>query len=714
MNIETSRRNFLKGAAAAAGALFVGLNTNGIWAQASAEFMPNPFVKVSPDGIVTVILKHLEFGQGTATGLTTLIAEEMDADWAKVAIEFAPADVSKYANTIFGAQTTGGSTSMANSYMQYREAGSVARQLLVAGAAAQWGVPANEITITNSVIQHGEKTANFGEMIPHIPAGLNITPALKDASKFTLIGKDKLPRKDSSGKVDGSAIFAMDVRVPDMVYAVILRSPRFGGTLKSFDDSRARAVPGVLDVKQIPVGVAVIASDTWSAMRGREALSAEWDFASAENRSSSEMDAEYKEALDKDGLVARTAGDTAAAISAANKTIDVEFHAPFLAHGPLETLNCVLQIKDGKVTVWDGSQGPTTVQMAVGGLTGVGQDNVAVNTVYAGGSFGRRGSFLADYQVEAAMVAMALGDGRPVKLVWTRVDDIKGGHFRPMAKHRVRAGIDASGKAVAWHSSMANKSILIGSPLESFLVKDGIDPLSVEGAADTEYAIPNLKVDIRNMQTPVPILWWRAVGHSHSAFAMESAMDMLAEAAGRDSVEFRKELLASAPRHLGVLNLAVEKAGWSNSLPAGWGRGVAVHKSFGSFVAMVAEVSVTDGKVKVERIVAAVDVGVAVNPDVIRAQVEGGIGYGLGHAMRSEITFENGEVVQSTFGDYGSLRMADMPKVETYIVQSTEAPTGIGEPSLPPTAPAVANAIYAATGKRITRMPMIADGVEFA
>jgi isoquinoline 1-oxidoreductase subunit beta len=602
---------------------------------------------------------------------------------------------------------------MANSYMQYREAGSVARQMLVAAAAAQWDVPASEITVINSTIRHGERTAGFGEMVPHVPIGLDIAPAVKDPSNFTLIGKDNLPRKDSAAKINGTAIFAMDVRLPEMVYAVILRSPRFGGTLISFNDSRARAVPGVLDVKQIPIGVAVIATDTWSAMRGRDELSAEWDFENAENRSSAEMEAEYVAALAEDGLVARNDGDISAALSGAANTIDVEFHAPFLAHGPLEPVNCVLQIKDGKVTIWDGAQGPTVTQRAVGGLTGVGQDNVAINTVYAGGSFGRRGSFLADYQVEAAMVAMALGDDRPVKLIWTRVDDIKGGHFRPMAKHRIRAGVDASGKAVAWHSSMANKSILIGSPLEEFLVKDGIDPLSVEGAADTEYAIPNLRVDIRNMPTPVPVLWWRAVGHSHSAFAMESAMDMLAEAGGRDPVEFRTELFANAPRHLGVLSLAVEKAGWGNALPAGWGRGVAVHKSFGSFVAMVAEVSVTDGKVKVERIVAAVDVGVAVNPDVIRAQVEGGIGYGLGHAMQSEITFENGEVVQSTFGDFGSLRMADMPKVETYVVQSVEAPTGIGEPGLPPIAPAVANAIYAATGKRITRLPMIADGVEF-
>ncbi len=714
MTIRTSRRGFLKGAAATGAALIVGLDSMGACAQ-SAEFMPNPFVKVGPDGTVTVILKHFEMGQGTTTGLATLVAEEMDADWSKVAIEFAPADVEKYINTLFGVQGTGGSTAMANSYMQYREAGSVARQLLVAAAAAEWGVPAGEITVENSMLMHGDKTAGFGEMAGLVPVGLNIAPAVKDPSAFTLIGKDHLPRKDSHAKTNGTATFAMDVHLPDMVYAVILRSPKFGGTLKSFDDARARAVPGVLDVVQVPVGVAVIATDTWTAMRGRDELTAEWDFSAAETRSSAEMEAEYSAALDTEGLVARNDGDAAGTLAGAATVIEAEFHAPFLAHAPMETENCVLQIKDGKVTIWDGSQFPTVTQLAVGGVTGLGPENVAINTVYAGGSFGRRANYASDYEVEAAMVAMALDDGRPVKLVWSREDDVWGGRYRPMTKHRIRAAVGTDGKALAWHSSFATKSIFIGTPAEEFLVKDGLDPFSVEGAADTEYAIPNLRVDVRNMQTPVPVLWWRSVGHSHSAFAMESAMDMLAEAAGRDPVEFRTELLANAPRHLGVLKLAAEKAGWGAELPAGWGRGVAVHKSFNTYVAEVAEVSTTvDGAVKVERIVAAVDVGVAVNPDVIRAQVEGAIGYGLGHAMRDEITFEQGEVVQSNFPDYEPLRVSDMPKIEVHIVASTEAPTGIGEPGLPPAAPAVANAIYAATGKRVTRLPMVADGITFA
>jgi isoquinoline 1-oxidoreductase beta subunit len=639
----------------------------------------------------------------------------MDADWSQVAIEFAPVDTTKYINTLFGVQGTGGSTAMANSYMQYREAGAAAKSLLIQAAASQWGVPVEEITVSEGQIRHGDESVGFGDMVAFVPADATPNPALKDPTGFTLIGRDHLPRKDSHAKTNGTAIFAMDVKVPDMVYAVLLRSPKFGGKLTSFDDTAARAVPGVVDVKETPVGIAVYATDTWSAMQGRNELTAEWDFSAAETRSSDEMEAEYAAALDTEGLPARNDGDVIAALAGAAKTIEAEFHLPFLAHAPMEPMNCVVQIKDGKVTIWDGSQFPTVTQGAVGAVTGVGGENVSINTVYAGGSFGRRANFSSDYEVEAAMMAMALGDGRPVKHVWTREDDVWGGYYRPMTKHRIRAGVDADGKAVAWHSSLANKSIFTGTPMEAMVVHDGVDALSVEGAADTPYAIPNLKVDVRNMETAIPVLWWRSVGHSHSAFAMESAVDMLAEAAGRDPVEFREELLANAPRELGVLKLAAEKAGWGSPLPEGWGRGIAVHQSFNTYVAEVAEVSVNaEGAVKIERVVAAVDLGVAINPDVIRAQVEGAIGYGLGHAMRQQITFDGGEVVQSNFPDYEPLRINDMPKIEVHILASTEAPTGIGEPGLPPAAPAVANAIYAATGKRVMRLPMVEDGVTFA
>ena len=434
----------------------------------------------------------------------------------------------------------------------------------------------------------------------------------------------------------------------------------------------------------------------------------------AETRSSDAMEADYAAALEDEGVIARNDGGTDEALAAAAKTIEAEFHFPYLAHAPMEPLNCVVQINDGKVQVWDGTQFHTVTQGAVGAVSGVGPENVAIETVYAGGSFGRRANFNSDYEVEATFAAMALGTGQPVKLVWTREDDIRGGYYRPMCMHRVRAGVDADGKATAWHSSLANKSIFSGTPMAAMAVHDGVDAFSVEGVQDTAYALPGLRVDIRNMESAIPVLWWRSVGHSHSAYAMEVAMDMLAEAAGADPVEFRRGLLAEKPRHLGVLNLAAEKAGWGSDLPEGWGRGIAVHQSFNSYVAEVAEVSSQDGRIKLERIVAAVDVGTAVNPDVIRAQVEGAIGYGLSHAMRQKITFTDGEVDQSNFPDYPPLRIGDMPKIEVHIVSSTEPPTGIGEPGLPPAGPAVANAIYQAIGRRVMRLPMEDDGIEFA
>ncbi len=714
-DFNTSRRSFLAGAGA--GALVIGLGPKGSWAGAhEGALMPNPFVKIAPDGTVTVILKHFEMGQGTTTGLATLVAEELDADWEKVAIEFAPADASKYANTLFGMQGTGGSTAMANSFLQYRQAGAAARAMLLEAASLEWAVRASEIVIENGVATHGNYSATLGEMVALVKDGAEppTEPILKESKDFKLIGKDLLPRKDTPGKTDGSAIFAMDVAPEGTVYVVMARAPRFGATVVSVDDSAALEVPGVTAVKQTPKGVAVYATDTWAAIQGREALTVEWDFANAESRSTEEMEAEYTAALDGDGPTARNDAGVDEALGD-SPAVEAEFDFPFLAHAPMEPMTCTVQIKDGKVHIWDGSQFPTVTQMAVGAVTGVGPDNTTIETLYAGGSFGRRANMDSDYHVEAAMAAIALGTDQPVKLVWTREDDVRGGYYRPMVKHRVKAALDGDGKLAAWRSDVASKSIFTGTPMEQMMVHEGVDHASVEGVSDTPYAIPAMRVSVRNMETPVPVLWWRSVGNSHTAYAMEVAMDMAAEAAGADPVAFREGLLGGSPRLLGVLKLAAEKAGWGNDLPEGWGRGVAAHFSFQSYVAQVAEVSTdAEGRVKLERIVAAVDCGLAVNPDVIRAQIEGGIGYGLSHAMRQKITFDGGEVVQSNFPDYEPLRINDMPKIEVFTVASAEAPTGIGEPGLPPAAPAVANAIYQATGKRIFRLPMVDAGVEFA
>ncbi len=715
MNIQVSRRGFL--ASAAATALVIGYDARGaLAAQKLQSLSVNPFVLIGADGTVTVVAKHFEMGQGTTTGLATLVAEELDADWSQIRVEWAPADESRYANLLFGSQGTGGSSAIANSFEQYRKAGAAARAVLIEAAAKQWGVAPASITIETGVMRGPDgRTAGFGAFIDAASSlSAPAEPVLKNPSDFRLIGKDRLPRYDSKAKTDGSAKFAIDLRVDNMVYAVIARPPRFGGAVASFDPAGALAVKGVLDVKQIPRGVVVFARNTWAAIKGRQALSVEWDFSQAENRSTDAIMAEHVAALEKPGTIARADGDADATLAGAAKTVEAEFKFPFLAHAPMEPENCIIAVDGDRATVWDGCQFPSITRPVVAGTLGIPPENVDVHTVYAGGSFGRRANPTADYNAEAAMAAKALGDGRPVMLVWTREDDIQGGYYRPIYAQRITAGLDEDGKPVAWSHKLAGKSILVDTPFESVLVKDGIDATSVEGASTLPYAIPNIKVDIRNMKTPVPVLWWRAVGHTHTAYSTEIVIDMLAEAAGADPVAFRMDLLKEHPRHAGVLKLAAEKAGWGEPVAEGKGRGVAVHESFRSYVAQVVDVSTdSDGVVKVDRVVCAVDCGLAVNPDVIRAQMEGGIGYGLGAVMRNKITLTDGAVDQTNFWDYEPLRIADMPKVEVHIVPSAEAPTGVGEPGLPPIGPALANAIHAATGKWVTTLPMVDDGIEF-
>jgi len=718
MTVSTSRRGFLAGAAAAGAALFVGFGPTGrVTAAATGDLVANPFVRIGADGTVTVIIKHFEMGQGTTTGLSTLVAEELDADWSALQYAFAPADPTRYANLAMGAQGTGGSTAIANSYMQYRKAGAAARDLLVRAAAQTWDVPASEIAIDNGTISHASgKTDGFGAFVA---TASTLTPAddpsVKSADRFKLIGKDGLPRKDSAAKTDGTAQFAIDIQRPGMLFAVVARPPKFGGKLASFDDTEARKVKGVVDVKPISRGVVVYAKNTWAAIKGQRALDITWDDSAAETRSSDDIIAAQAATLDEAGNVARDDGDVDAALNAAAKTVRADFTFPFLAHAPMEPVNCVIEFDGTRATLWDGCQFPSMSQPTVAQILGVKPEAVTINTVYAGGSFGRRATPVSDYQAEAAEALKAIDARAPLKLIWTREDDLAGGMYRPAYAQRIEAGIDANGKPVAWKHALAGKSILVGTFFESMMVKDGIDATSVEGASNLPYAIDNMRVDVRNTDTAVSVLWWRAVGHTHTAFSTEVAIDMLAEAAGEDPVGFRRTLLAKEPRLLGVLNLAADKAGWGEPLGDGRGRGIAVHKSFSSYVAEVVDVSVRGGgAIKVDRVVCAVDCGVAVNPDVIRAQMEGGIGYGLGAAMRNKITLTNGVVDQANFPDYEPLRMADMPKVEVHIVSSKADPTGVGEPGLPPLAPALANAIHAATGKRVTTLPFTDAGVSFA
>ncbi len=711
---KPSRRGFLIAAGGTTAGLMVGssLSLNAAQAAKTAEGAFNPFVIIAPDSTVTVLSKHLDKGQGAATGLATLVAEELDAAWDQVRVEFAPSNAKLYNNLQWGPyQGTGGSSAIANAYTQYRSAGAAAKAMLVAAAAKAWGVPAGEITVSAGKLSHASgKAGSFGEFAAQaVTMPVPEKPALKSPDQFVYIGKS-FPRLDVPGKTKGAPIFALDVKRENMLVATIARSPKFGGTVKSFDASEAKKVNGVVDVVQIPAGVAVIAKSTWPALKGREALKVEWDFAKAETRSSSDLFAEYRELAGKPGKVFRSDGDAEAALAAADKVVEGDFEFPFLAHAPMEPHDVVIEFDGTKADIWTGSQLQTVDQYVASKTLGIELPNVHVHTVWAGGSFGRRAIYDSHIVGEAAQLAKAWGKKQPLKIVWSREDDIKGGYYRPMYVHRVKAGLDKDGKLVAWHHRIVGQSILTGTPFEAAFVKDGIDGSSVEGVSNIPYEIPNMHGELHTVKVGVPVLWWRSVGHTHTAFVVETMMDDLAKAAGKDPVEFRLGLLKKHPRHMGVLKLAAEKAGWSKDAPEGRFRGVAVHESFSSYVAEVAEISTgDDGEYKVEKVVCAVDCGVAVNPDNIAAQMEGGLAYGLGHAMRNQITLTDGEVDQGNFDDYEPMRITDMPDVETHIVPSTEPPTGVGEPGTPPVVPAVSNAIFAATGTRWRRLPFTAN-----
>ncbi|PCE32686.1 xanthine dehydrogenase family protein molybdopterin-binding subunit [Burkholderia ubonensis] len=715
---NAARRTFLKAAGATAVSLTIGFEWFGLGRRAlaatapAAEFAPNAFLRITPDGIVTVVAKHVEMGQGAYTGIATIVAEELDADWSSVRVESAPADAKRYANLAFGTmQGTGGSSAMANSWQQLREAGGKARAMLVSAAAARWGVPAGELTTKDGFVTHAKtgKQASYGALVAQaakLPVPANVT--LKQPAEFRLIGH-RIPRVDAAPKSNGTAQFTLDVAFPGMLVALLQRPPRFGATVKSFDASGATAVPGVVSVVQVPRGVAVVATGFWPAKQGRDALKVEWDETHAEKRSSDAILHEYRQLANQPGAPARKDGDANAAIAGAARKLSASYEFPYLAHAPMEPLDAVVKLTPDGCEIWAGDQFQTVDQANAAQVAGLKPEQVKIHTMYAGGSFGRRANAWSDYVVEAVSIAKALGaNGKPVKLQWTREDDIQGGLYRPMYVHKLDAGLTADGKLVGWRHRIVGQSILTGTPFEPFMVKNGIDATSVEGAANLPYAVPNVSVELTTTKAGVPVLWWRVVGSSHTAYAVEAFIDEAAHAAGKDPYAFRRDLLAKEPRMRAVLELAAEKAGWdpAKPLPKGRGRGIAVAEAFKSYVAQVAEVSVgADGKVKVERIVCAVDCGIAINPDIVAAQMEGGIGFGLGAVMHSAITLKDGRVEQRNFDGYQVLRIAEMPKVEVYIVPSAEAPTGVGEPGVAPVGPAVANAIFAATGKRHYTLP---------
>lgn len=673
----------------------------------ATDTVANAFVRISSDNTVTIIIKHIEFGQGTFTGLATIVAEEMDADWEQIVCEAAPANKALYSNLLYGAQGTGGSTAIANSYTQMREAGASARHMLVAAAAQQWAVPINEISVSRGVVSHGNgHSASFGELASAaaeqaVPA----TVVLKDPKDFSLIGADTSSRKDL-GKTDGTAIYTQDVKLPGMLTALVAHAPRFGATVKSYDDKKAKAVKGVVNVVQIPSGVAVLADTFWNAKKGRDALQIDWDTSAAMSESSEDLMQRYRAEAENPGLPAVAEGDLAAGFEKAVKVIEAEYEFPYLAHATMEPMNSVVQLTSAGAEIWNGSQSTTSDQFTVANALGLVPEKVKINTLFAGGSFGRRANKKSDYVLEAVLIAQANKSELPIKLVWTREDDTNAGYFRPMYFHKLKAGLDSSGKIVAWHHKIVGQSIMSGSVFASF-IQNGIDGTSVEGATELPYHIANFSVDLNTVESQVPVLWWRSVGSTHTAHAVENFMDQLAAAAGTDPLAFRLTHLGEDKRYRGVIDLVAEKSNWNGKNEPGRLKGLAVHKSFGTYVAQVADLKVDkNGDYKVERVVCVVDCGVAINPDVIRAQMEGGIGYGLSPTLMSQITINNGAVVESNFDQQQVLRIEDMPEIEVHIIPSAEAPTGVGEPGTPVIGPAVANALFAMTGQAQSKLPL--------
>jgi isoquinoline 1-oxidoreductase beta subunit len=718
--VQATRRQFLIGTAAAAAGLAVGYRLIGA-GPAAAQAAPaaaqaNPFqtyVEITPENRIVIHSSQFEMGQGSYFGIATLVMEELDGDWAQVDVIGGSGNTALFGNLAWGGafQGTGGSTSMTSSWERYRKAGAAARAMLVAAAAKQWSVPAGEVAVASGVVSHGsDKRATFGELA-QAAAGMSVPDdlPLKPRDKWTQIGSDTLKRYDSAGKTNGAQSYTIDVKMDGLLTAVMIHPPKFGAEVASFDAAKAKAHDGVVDVIQTPRGIAVVGENMWAALKGRDLVTVEWNEVKAEQRGTAEIMAQYNKLADGPAkATARNDGDAAAALASADKVVEGHYEFPYLVHASIEPLNAVARIgEDGTVEVWGGHQMPDLYQAAAAQVAGTTPDKVKLHVMKTGGSFGRRAVSDADLIVEAVAVAKALGPGKPVKVQWTRENDMRGGRYRPAYVHAIKAGLDKDGKIVALHDHIVGQSIMAGSPMEA-MIENGVDATSVEGASNLPYAVPNLKIDLTTTDVNIPVLWWRSVGSTHTAYVMETFVDELAAAANRDPVEFRLSMLEKHPRHAAVLRLAAEKAEWDKPLPEGRFRGVALHESFHTYVAEVVEITFKGGAdFTVDRVVCAVDCGIAINPDQIRAQMEGGIGFGLGAILQEELTLTGGVVDQENYDTYTPLRIDQMPKVEVHIIPSDEPPTGVGEPGVPPIGPAVANALRAATGKTIRKLPIV-------
>jgi isoquinoline 1-oxidoreductase beta subunit len=712
MTTGIDRRGFLKTGVAGATGLVIGFYLPGRFEALAAPvaMMPpaslNSWMLISTTDVVTIMIDKSEMGQGILTALCMIAAEELDCDWKKIHTEFAPA-AKEYFNPAFGMQGTGGSSSVRSSWDPMRKAGAAARDMLLQAAATEWKVDKSTCRTENGIIYHdaSKRNVTYGTVAKaasKLPVPQDVP--LKDPKKYRIIGKPT-KRLDTPDKVDGRAQFGIDVRQPAMLYAVVARCPVFGGKVASFDATKAKAVPGVKTVVEISRGIAVVADNTWAAMQGRRVLDVKWDEGPNAGASSESISKLFADQMAKPGAEARKEGDAASALGGAAQKIEAAYEVPYLAHATMEPINCTANVTADRVDVWAPTQFQTMAQGTAAKICGLKPENAFIHTTYLGGGFGRKAG--TDFVIEAVETSKAIG--RPVKLTWSREDDTQHDYYRPASYAKLAGGLDADGWPVAWTTRVACSSIM-----EAWFpgsTKNNLDPTSVEGVANLPYSIPNIQVDYVRTEPGIPVGFWRSVGNSQNGFFSECFMDELAVAGKKDPYEFRRRYLDKAPRHLGVLELAAKKAGWDKPLPAGRYRGIAVLFAFESYAAQVVEISV-DRKarsVKVHRVVCAVDVGRVVNPTNIVMQSESAIAYGLSSALYGEITISGGRVTQTNFNNYPVLRLDAMPAVEVYIVPSEEKPTGAGELAVPPVVPALCNAIFAATGKRIRRLPIRAE-----
>jgi isoquinoline 1-oxidoreductase beta subunit len=695
-----TRREFLRAGALTGAGLVIAFHLPSLSraeTAAAAGLEPNAYLRVAPDGTITVLIARTEMGQGSSTALAMLVAEELGAEWGKVRIEQAiPAKV-------YGDMSTGGSRAIRSLWKPMRVAGAQAREMLVAAAAARWKVAASACRAEEGAVVHaasGRRLA-FGALVAAaaklpVPAA----PALREKPPFRVIGTSPA-RLDGPAKVTGGAVFGADVRLPGMLYAAVAQCPVFGGKAASFDPAAALAVPGVVRVERVGGDVAVLARGTWAAFRGRRALRVTWDEGTLATLDSAAIRARFAELAARPGLLVRREGSGAAALDGAARTLEAVYEVPFLAHAPMEPMNCTAHVRTDRCEVWVPTQSGSGAWAAAAEAAGLAPERVTVHMTQCGGGFGRRHQH--DFVKQAVLLSKTAG--APVQVVWTRDDDLRHDFYRPATYNVLRAGLDATGAPVAWTHRIVAPGV---ATQMGFVEKDKADWSSIDGAENLPYAIPNLEVDLHTWDPGIPLGWWRSVASSQNAYVTECFLDEIAAATGRDPYELRRGLLAKQPRHLAVLDLAAQKAGWGTPPPAGVARGIAVHACFGSYVAQVAEVEAGAGAVRVRRVVCAVDCGTVVHPDLVKQQMEGGILYGLSAALREGIAIERGRVVQANFDEYAVLGIGESPAIEVHLAPSGDPVGGIGEPGVPPIAPAVANAVAKATGQPVRRLPILA------